>query len=216
MTISHHPSDAMLSAFAAGVLDLGQHVAVATHLQSCPQCTGFVRSMEQVGGALLSDLPPADLDGRAFERVQARLDEPAPVAGRGVLHKAPSSDLANLPAFVRGYRFGPWKWVAPSVHLRTVELPAQSDTRVFLLRSGPGTRMVQHSHTNLELTCVLAGAFSHAGGRFGPGDFDMGDDTIDHQPVVDTGETCVCLVAMQGELRLNGLIGRLMQPFVRL
>jgi putative transcriptional regulator len=39
---------------------------------------------------------------------------------------------------------------------------------------------------------------------------------VDHEPVVDSGQDCVCLVAMQGDLRLNGLLGRIMQPFVRL
>ena len=76
--------------------------------------------------------------------------------------------------------------------------------------------MLQHSHTELEMTCVLTGAFSHDGGRFGPGDFDFGDEDVDHKPLVERGEDCVCLVAMRGELRLSGLIGRLIQPFVRL
>ena len=40
--------------------------------------------------------------------------------------------------------------------------------------------------------------------------------TVDHQPVVEAGQDCICLVAMQGELRLNGLLGRIVQPFVRL
>jgi putative transcriptional regulator len=66
------------------------------------------------------------------------------------------------------------------------------------------------------MTCVLTGAFTHEGGRFGPGDFDLGDETVDHQPIVDAGEACICLIAMQGGLRLNGIIGRLMQPFIRL
>ena len=54
------------------------------------------------------------------------------------------------------------------------------------------------------------------GGTIGPGDFDLGDETMDHQVLVDPGEDCICLVAMQGDLRLNGLIGRLVQPFVRM
>jgi len=30
-------------------------------------------------------------------------------------------------------------------------------------------------HTGFEMTCVLAGGFSHRGGEFRPGDFDFGD-----------------------------------------
>jgi putative transcriptional regulator len=76
--------------------------------------------------------------------------------------------------------------------------------------------MLEHSHTGIEMTCVLKGAFSHEGGHFGPGDFDLGDETVNHRPVVDAREECVCLVAMVGDLRLSGLIGRIVQPFVRL
>jgi putative transcriptional regulator len=156
------------------------------------------------------------MGGDALERAQARIGEAAPSPAPLASLQVPAGEVPALPDFVRRYRFGRWTWVAPSVQFRPIELPAQSDMRVFLLRSGPGTKMLQHTHSDLELTCVLTGAFSHAGGRYGPGDFDLGDETVEHQPVVDAGEVCVCLVAMQGELRLKGLLGRIMQPFIRL
>ena len=86
----------------------------------------------------------------------------------------------------------------------------------FLLMAEPGTRMLEHTHSEIELTCVLKGSFSHEGGRFGPGDFDLGDETIDHQPVVGSDMPCVCLVAMSGKLRINGILGKLIEPFIRL
>lgn len=217
MSIEHHPPEPVLAGFAAGTLDHGQHVAIATHLVSCPQCRSFMRSMEHVGGDVLTKLPPAAMSSRALANLEARLDQPAPPA---VAAETPplvaESEIPGLPTFVRRYRFGNWQWIAPSVRLRPILLPYASDTRVFLLKSGPGTKMLQHSHTGLEMTCVLSGAFNQDGGRFGPGDFDLGDETVDHQPTVQAGEDCICLVAMQGGLRLNGLIGRILQPFIRL
>jgi len=213
MSIEHHPTDSMLAAFAAGYLDHGQHIAIATHLVSCPQCRTFMRSMEQVGGAVLASLPPAAMSNGALAAVEARLNEPVPA---GITPSVAETEVPRLPKFVRRYRFGKWKWIAPSVHLRPIVLPYESDTRVFLLKSGPGTKMLQHTHTGVELTCVLSGAFRQDGSRYGPGDFDLGDETINHQPIVEAGQDCICLVAMQGELRLNGLLGRIMQPFVRL
>jgi putative transcriptional regulator len=76
--------------------------------------------------------------------------------------------------------------------------------------------MLQHTHTGIEMTCVLSGAFRQEGAHYGPGDFDLGDETIDHQPVVELGQDCICLVAMLGDLQLKGLIGRVVQPFIRL
>jgi putative transcriptional regulator len=215
MTVEHHPHPRYLGAFAAGALDLGQHVAIATHLVACGHCRSFVRSMEEAGGALLENQRPSAMSPSAFADTEARLS----LAGvsSSVLERAErKSDVPGLPGFVKDYRFGSWKWVAPSVHVRTIELPYASDTRVFLLKAGPGTHMLQHGHRGLEMTCVLAGAFRQNGSYYGPGDFDIGDDEIEHQPLVESGEECVCLVAMQGNLELKGFFGRLMQPFVRL
>ena len=206
----------MLAAFAAGTLDHGQHVAIATHLVGCPRCRSWICSMEQVGGAVLTQLPPATMSSDALARAEARLngtDMATPVPAVPV---PPEVSMAGLPRFVRRYKFGDWQWVAPRVHLRPIALPVASPSRVFLLRSGAGTRMLAHSHVGTELTCVLSGAFRHDGGHFGPGDFDLGDETVDHKPLVDAGEDCICLVAMQGELRLKGILGRLVQPFVHL
>jgi putative transcriptional regulator len=217
MTIQHHPLNALLTAFAAGTLDLGQHIAVSTHLIGCSACRETMHLMEHVGGALLAELPPTPMSSDAFARVEARLQqqvagEPCAVpVAPGALDGTP-----RLPAFVRRYSAMPWKWIAPGVRLRPLRLPADSDTRVFLLKSAPGTKMLQHTHTGSEMTCVLTGSFSHQGGHYGPGDFDLGDDSVDHNVTVGPGEDCICLVAMHGDLRLAGLVGTLIQPFVRL
>jgi len=219
MTIQHHPTDSLLTAFAAGMLDQGQHVAIATHLVKCPHCRGWARSMEHVGGAVLASLPPSPMSSDALARVEARMNEPVESAKTTTV-SAPAAlnDVPGLPTFVRRYPAGPWKWVAPRVHVRAILRPEPdaSSTRVFLLKSGPGTKMLNHTHTGTEMTCVLSGRFSHEGGCYGPGDFDLGDETMNHQVMVEPGEDCICLVAIQGELRLKGLIGRLIQPLIRL
>jgi putative transcriptional regulator len=215
MTINHHPSDVMLAAFAAGTLDQGQTMAIATHAGGCTHCRAFVRAMEHVGGTVLDRLPPAAMRADSLAQVLGRLDDAAPRP----IQVAPPLDLDDIPGLpdsVRRCRAGDWRWVGPGIHLRPIMLPESSPTRVFLLKAAPGTRMLQHSHTEQEMTCILTGAFSHEGGRFGPGDFDFGDEDVDHKPLVEQGEHCICLVAMRGDLRLSGLIGRMMQPFVRL
>lgn len=216
MSIKHHPPETMLAAFAAGTLDHGQHVAIATHLVSCPLCRSFRRAVEEVGGAMMENLPPAAMSSGAFGALEARLSESRPRIAPVAPTMVSETEIPGLPKFVRRYSFGGWRWVAPSVHVRPIKLPYASDTRVFLLRSGPGTKMLQHTHTGLEMTCVLSGAFQQEGARFGPGDFDFGDDTVDHRPLVESGQDCICLVAMQGELQLKGLFGRMVEPFVRL
>ena len=217
MTIVHHPSDELLMTFAAGVLDLGQRVAVATHLTGCSRCRRLVHAMEHVGGAVLSDLPVTPMSPGAFAAVEARLDGIAPAVTTGSRKMATGlGDVPGLPPFVRNYPSGSWQWIAPKVHLRPIRLPEASATRVFLLKSQPGTRMIEHTHSGFEMTCVLSGSFAHAGGHFGPGDFDFGDGSTDHEVMIDSTEACICLVAMQGQLKLNGILGRLLQPLIRM
>lgn len=217
MTVHHHPPDELLTAFAAGTLDLGQHIAVATHLVGCPHCRAMERAMEQVGGAVLAGLPPAEMSPGALAAVEARLSGRTPdVATTPARHSAGFRDIPGLPPFVRNYPGSAWKWIAPKVHLRPIELPEPGATRVFLLRSKPGTKMLDHTHTGIEMTCVLSGSFAHEGGHFGPGDFDFGDGSVDHDVTISSAEDCICLVAMQGDLKLHGMIGRLLQPLIRM
>jgi putative transcriptional regulator len=216
MTIAHHPPEELLAAFAAGTLDAGEHLVVAVHAAGCASCRRFVRAVEGLGGAALERAEPAAMSAGSFETVLARIDGAA--AAKSAAASPGPGNLADddLPPILRTYRIGSRRWVAPGVSLHPIRLPDGGQSRAFLLRSGPGTRLLEHSHTGTELTCVLKGSFSHDGGRFGPGDFDFGDGTVDHQPVVGNEEPCLCLVAMTGDLRLKGFFGRLISPFVRL
>ena len=217
MSIEHHPTDSLLAAFAAGTLDHGQHVAIATHLVSCPQCRAFMRSMEQVGGAVLTSLPPAAMSNGALAAVEARLNEPErPAAADDDTHGARdrSSWICRNSCVATGSEIG--NGLRPPCICGPSCCPMPSDTRVFLLKSGPGTKMLEHAHTGFEMTCVLSGAFSQDGGHFGPGDFDLGDETWITSRWSITARIAFVWWRCRGSLRLNGLLGRIMQPFVRL
>jgi putative transcriptional regulator len=215
MTIAHHPPEELLAAFAAGKLDEGEHLVVAVHASQCPACRRFVAAVEAIGGGAVESAGPVAMSKGSFEAVMALVERAPP---KTEVPKNTRRDVEDdgLPEILRHYRIGRRRRIAPGVSLRPIELPGGGKSRAFLLKSGPGTRMLEHTHSGIELTCVLKGSFSHVGGRFGPGDFDFGDETLDHQPLVGEGGPCVCLVAMTGDLRMNGFFGRLISPFVRL
>ena len=52
-SISHHPTDETLAAFASGTLDEGRSVVVSMHVSLCATCKSKVRQYEAIGGALL-------------------------------------------------------------------------------------------------------------------------------------------------------------------
>ena len=214
MTISHHPTDDLLADFATGALGEAEHLVVGVHVADCDHCRRFVRAIEQLAGAALEAAEPAPLVAGAFEAVMALIDRaPKP---RAPLPVTTDPELADLPDMLKRCRIGKKRRVAPGISMRPIQLSGAGRSRAFLLRSEPGTRMIEHSHTGSELTLVLKGSFSHQGGRYGPGDFDLGDDEVDHRPVVGDEGPCLCLVAMTGSLQMHGVLGRLISPFVRL
>ena len=213
MTVTHLPSDATLGAFAAGNLDEGRSLVVATHLSLCAESRARVRAFEHVGGELLSRIEPTPMQGGAVQATLARLDDPLVLLGQKTPHR---NDEIRLPAPLQSYDLGPWRWIGRGVRLRTVSGLSDTESRVFMLYAEPGTRLPAHRHTGIEWTCVFQGAFTHAHGRYGTGDFDEADETVEHHPTVEAGEACICLVALQGQIQFQGWFGRLLQPFVRI
>lgn len=201
--ICHHPKETTLAEFAAGTLDEGRSLVVATHVAMCAACRRFMAALEHVGGRLLEQSEPAAMSADAKVKTLRRLAE------SDAQRRQPGDALSR-------YLMGPWRWIGPGIHRRAVDVPSDNGTRVFLLKAAAGMTMPGHRHVGTELTLILTGAFAHQGGRFAAGDIDDADDDMEHDPVIEPGEECVCLVAMQGHLRLNSLLGRLIEPFVRL
>jgi putative transcriptional regulator len=210
--IKHHPDVETLAAFAFGTLDKGQAFVVAAHVCLCQGCRSLVSGYEETAGVLLEQEEPATMSMAAADRtLDAVLHGPG-----GMRRSADASADVDLRTTLTTFRDGPWRWVGPGVHVRVLAPPAKGETRLFLLKAEPGTSLPDHTHSGQELTLVLQGAFAHEGGRFAVGDVEEADGSVAHQPVVEDGESCICLVAMDGRLRLKGIIGRVLQPFVRL
>jgi putative transcriptional regulator len=68
----------------------------------------------------------------------------------------------------------------------------------------------------MELTLVLQGSFSDETGHFARGDLEVADEELEHTPVADGGEVCICLAATDAPLRFNSLMPRLFQPLFRI
>lgn len=206
MTILHHPSEFTLVDYANGRLDMGRHLVVETHVEHCQHCSDYLGLLDKAGGALLDAVKPVALGNDALQRTWAKIER---ALSRDGEESRPSHALDRV-------KLGKWRWIGPRVQWRSVDLKETGETRVFMLRAAGGTWLPRHKHTGTEWTCVLEGAFSHAGGRYGPGDFDEADDAMEHHPFVEEGVPCVCLIALQGKVQFESWIGRLIQPFVRL
>jgi putative transcriptional regulator len=214
MTISHHPSEETLARYAAGTLAAGPAIVLATHLEGCAACRSHVADFETVGGLFLAGMPPTPLAPQALAQTLARLDAgevPPPHQPARAAHLPAGIEL---PAALHGCDIGRWRWLAPGMRSSRIRLPDAPHAGIMLLRVGPTRKLPQHGHTGIELTQILSGSFSDRRGRYLPGDIMEADDAVHHQPIVDPDGECICLIAIEGKMRLRGLIARLMQPFV--
>ncbi|MFD0987919.1 ChrR family anti-sigma-E factor [Methyloligella solikamskensis] len=216
MTIEHHPSDETLAAFVGGTLDEPSRLVVASHLRLCDSCRSTLRMLQTAGGVLLDKIAPVPLGEGSLQAALAKLDEAPPASP--VTNEA-SSEEPDLPDAIapifQGVPLGKWRSLGIGLKMRAIEVESPADTRLFMLKAEPGIKLPHHRHTGREWTCVLQGAFRHEHGRYGAGDFDEADDSVEHHPVVEEGERCICIVAMQGGIELQGWLGRLLQPLVR-
>jgi putative transcriptional regulator len=215
----HHPAEDTLLRHAAGTLPPGRSLVVAVHLPFCAACQAAVRLGEAIGGAMLADLPPAELAPDALSRTLARLDSPTrqrDAAAEPIL----LGEGVPLPDVLRGLVRPKWRWVAPGISRITVDVPrrnpetAGAREHAWLLRVTPGASLPDHGHRGWEATCVLAGSFSDVTGTYAAGDVAEPDVGVMHQPVAGAGEPCVCLIAWEGRLRMRGMLARLVQPLL--
>lgn len=209
MNARHLPSDETLAGFAAGRLDEGMSLVVAAHVEMNAASAKALREVEAIGGGVLAAgeaVPMLTSAEDALERL-GREGSHAPAPGRPV--------EPGLPRVLRPYELGRWQPIGIGVALRRVAVPG-AEARVFMLRAAPGTRLPEHRHTGHEWTTILSGAYEHEYGRFARGDFDEANENHEHHPHVDAVEGCTCIVALTGEVRFQGWLGRLLQPLVRL
>ncbi len=210
----HHPSEALLLSHAAGSLGEAEALAVSTHLTLCPHCRRLATAAESIGGALLERITPAEMSAGSLQAALTRLDGPETPRPATAPHDAA---WPGLPRALAGYAAAAratsgWRMAGPGV--QQLRLATGGDAQARLLRLKPGTPLPRHTHRGCELTLVLSGSYSDELGHFARGDLAELDETIDHRPVVDQGETCVALVVTDAPLKFRGLLARIAQPFV--
>jgi putative transcriptional regulator len=108
----------------------------------------------------------------------------------------------------------PWKRLGQGIE--QLILVQKAMTRARLLRIGAGVVIPQHGHGGTELTMVLRGGFADLGHRYARGDVATADAKTVHSPAADHSETCICLAVTDAPLKLTGLVGRLISPFLDL
>lgn len=214
---SYHPDTDLLVDYAAGSQAEPVALLVATHLALCPECRAEVERLEGLGGVLLEHLEAVPVSDQSLDRVLGRL-------GKGPFEETspPPADARTEPCIprpLRDYLGGGLDALSWDTFrgLQKVELlPEFWAFRTRLMRIKAGTALPLHSHHGNELTLVLAGGFSDDDKHFLPGDLAIADPSVNHRPVADPGEDCLCLAVTDAPLHLTGPVGRLLNLVINI
>lgn len=211
--IRHHLSDSLLMAYSAGQLPEAFNLIVATHVSLCDECRARLGSFDAVGGALLDDTP-ADAEV-SLAATMARIKGAAPVSRAPAPARRPDLLPAPLVDYVGG-GIDAVRWRSAGGGVRQAILSTGPGATARLLHIPGGVAVPDHGHRGTELTLVLQGAFRDETDRFGPGDIEIATQELEHTPIAEAGLPCICLAVTDAPLRFNGLIPRMLQPFLKI
>jgi putative transcriptional regulator len=221
MSIKHHLDDATILSFAAGILSTPISLVASAHLSICNLCKDRLRNAELIGAVMIEDCGSERLSPGAMNNLLERLeketrnDEPSEIKREKVQESTNSVLPDRIQRLIGGTEADiKWQTIARGVKLHMIDLDRRDDGKLYLLKIAPGRVLPEHSHGGTELTLVLAGSYSDELGQFGPGDIADLDDDIEHQPIVDPGAECICLVASEEPAQFSGVIPRMAQPFI--
>ena len=220
MNIKHHLTDITLGAFTAGTLMESTSLVIASHLSLCQVCQKRYSQLEYIGGLHLLQASPETMPADSLQKTLIKLGKQE-IASSHVLANAKVPINDTLPAPLR--EFIPtqlenikWNSLAPGIKGHPLTELDTGNGTLSLLKISPGMSIPDHNHQGTELTLVLKGSFSDEIGQFSVGDIADLDDTTRHQPIADTSEACICLIATDASLKFTGLVPRIVQYFTGL
>jgi putative transcriptional regulator len=209
--IKHHISDDLLMGYAAGALPPAFDLVVATHVSLSDDARARLAGFEELGGVVLSDLEEAEIAEDSLEKTLARIAGAAPRA------KPRQSSRGIFPEPLRKVVGGDESavtWRSVGMGARQCVLQSEDGASARLLHIPAGQAMPEHGHRGMELTLVLKGAYRDEADRFARGDIEFADEDMDHTPVAEGDEDCICLIATDSRLRFKGWLPRIAQPFI--
>lgn len=210
--IRHHLSDDVLLAYSAGALPEAFSLVVATHVSLCDACRAQLEAFDALGGAVLGDGETVELRQDSLETTMALIAAQDGVRDAPRVSRAGSVFPEPLQRYIDG-DLDAVSWRPIGGGVRQSIIPTSSEATVRLLHIPGGTAIPDHGHRGTEMTLVLKGAFQDEFDRFARGDVEIANEHLNHTPVAEAGEDCICLAATDAPLKFSGILPRIAQRF---
>lgn len=197
------PRELVLAGYAVGALPPALHALVGAHLALSAANRPFVIALEEALGRNVTQEAPCAIRAR-----EARLDAifacRAEPSGRISAEACePKALLHFLGKPIEALDFKP---VLPGID--ECHLVTGDETGAKLMRVRAGATIPHHAHDGFEVTLVLRGGMRDATGHFRRGDIAIASEALDHAPVVDDDEDCLCFVVLDAPLRFPETLNR--------
>ncbi len=216
--VKHHISDDFLIGYAAGSLPAAFDLVVATHVSLSDDARARLHAFDAVGGCILDEMDEAPLAQDSLAKTLSLIDENAASEAASPRNQTrPEDDIFPAPLHdMIGCVLADVKWRPIGMGCKQAIISEGKDATARLLFIPAGQAMPRHTHRGTEMTLVLQGAYRDETDRFGRGDIEIGDETMNHTPVAEAGEDCICLIATDARLKFEGLLPRIAQTFLRI
>lgn len=208
------PIDALLASYASGALNAQLQALVGSHLALSHQNRAFVAALEDLAGRQVTEAAPMPLAGRdrmlatiLSGREDDRPETPAPSTADPVL-PAPLRRLVGV-----GSREIAWRFKLPGIKEYRIAETEAGEAVLYWVKAG--RRLPQHTHEGDEVTLLLRGGFTDPLGHYRRGDIAIADAELDHTPVTDADEDCICFAVTDAPLQLTGPVMRLLRKVFR-
>ena len=208
----------LISQYALGQLPRAAALLAQSYLEMNPHQRHTADRIEQVGGWSLEKAEPVAMRAATSDALLAQFEGTAVMSAprRKSTSEAHESALPSslLAAIGQPLSEVSWKWRGIGAYEHRLSALEDDGIVARLLRIEPGKAVPQHTHEGMEATLVVSGAYSDDAGRFGPGDIELADDAVDHKPIAERGETCICFAVTEAPMQLTGRIGRIFQSLL--
>jgi len=211
-----HPELDLLTEYAAGTLPLAQAACVSAHLNYCRQCRRSASQLEDLGAVMFDGLEAEAVGDAQLEAVLARLDDVPPLR----YTRPEQGAVGKTPAILQRLMSGqftdlPWKKITRSLSISYLKT-GDPNYEFALYHIKAGGRIPEHTHRGSEMTLVLEGGFSDAGGSYHQGDFIFREPSDVHAPTALQSEDCICLAVLDAPLKFTDWKYRILNPFLQL
>lgn len=213
--IKFHPGMALLEQYTDGSLHADIALAVAAHIDLCPQCQQLHQDLNNDYGTQLEQADVMPADDNLQDMLQHILQHDQAVATP--LHHADAEPIVvnqrqfMLPRSLQrlGKKHGKWLTLGG---IATAKIPAGADYHVSLLYISKDTAVPQHTHRGLEMTLILSGKIVDENGVYQAGDLLINSPDDTHTPRTMADEDCLCLSVLSAPLQFKKGLTRLLNP----